>query len=195
MCSSAIYWSGNRHVVYALRSDTLTAMVRDVAGVSQLALSCGEVFARGGRGVVVSGPHLTEQAAEVHEGFWALRGEFACSPRREFVSCRSVATNGQVACDVLRRPARDLGDLAPRRPHEEIHFEFAIPALLLALLGALAAGYLCSAGCTLRRRRRMRSAPAGHPGGRTAREIRARSARPGRDRSEPPSTCPRRPGR
>ena len=69
MCSGAIFWSGIGRVVYALGSDTLTAIVKD-AGAPTLALSCREVFARGGRSIEVSGPHLTEQAAAVHEGFW-----------------------------------------------------------------------------------------------------------------------------
>jgi tRNA(Arg) A34 adenosine deaminase TadA len=69
MCAGATYWSGIGRVVYALDSETLTAMVTD-GEASMLALSCREVFARGGRSVDVSGPHLTEQAAAVHEGFW-----------------------------------------------------------------------------------------------------------------------------
>lgn len=71
MCSSAIYWSEIGRVVYALGSETLMAIVKDVAGTSTLALSCREVFARGGRNIDVSGPHLSDQAAAVHEGFWA----------------------------------------------------------------------------------------------------------------------------
>ena len=71
MCSSAIYWSGIGRVVYALGSEQLMAIVNDVSGSSTLALSCREVFARGGRNIEVSGPNLVEQAAAVHEGFWA----------------------------------------------------------------------------------------------------------------------------
>ena len=70
MCSSAIYWSGIGRVVYALGSEQLIGIVNDVSGDSTLALSCREVFARGGRSTDVSGPHLTEEAAAVHEGFW-----------------------------------------------------------------------------------------------------------------------------
>lgn len=70
MCSSAIYWSGIGRVVYALSSEQLTDVVNDVSGSSTLALACREVFARGGRTIEVSGPHMTEQAASVHEGFW-----------------------------------------------------------------------------------------------------------------------------
>jgi tRNA(Arg) A34 adenosine deaminase TadA len=71
MCSSAIYWSGIGRVVYALGSEQLMEMVDDVSGSSTLALSCREVFDRGGRSIEVSGPNLVEQAAAVQEGFWA----------------------------------------------------------------------------------------------------------------------------
>jgi tRNA(Arg) A34 adenosine deaminase TadA len=71
MCSGAIYWAGIARVVYALGGDELNAIVKDVPGVPTLALSCREVFARGGREVDVSGPHLFAEAAAVHEGFWS----------------------------------------------------------------------------------------------------------------------------
>jgi tRNA(Arg) A34 adenosine deaminase TadA len=70
MCSSAIYWSGIGRVVYALDSERLAQIVDDVSGSSTLALSCRDVFARGGRNIEVRGPLLIEQAAAVHEGFW-----------------------------------------------------------------------------------------------------------------------------
>jgi tRNA(Arg) A34 adenosine deaminase TadA len=70
MCSGAIYWSDIGRVVYALGSETLTAMLENVEGTSTLALSCREVFARGSRSIDVSGPHLMEEAMAVHEGFW-----------------------------------------------------------------------------------------------------------------------------
>ena len=70
MCSGAIFWSGIGRVVYALGNEELIAIVKDVAGISTLALSCREVFARGGREVDVSGPHLADEAAAVHQGFW-----------------------------------------------------------------------------------------------------------------------------
>jgi hypothetical protein len=53
-----------------LSSETLQAIVSDEEGGSTLALSCREVFARGGRRVEVSGPALEGQARSVHEGFW-----------------------------------------------------------------------------------------------------------------------------
>lgn len=70
MCAGAIYWSGIGRVVYALSSETLRAIVNDEEGGSTLALSCREVFARGGRKVEVSGPTLEDQARAVHQGFW-----------------------------------------------------------------------------------------------------------------------------
>jgi tRNA(Arg) A34 adenosine deaminase TadA len=70
MCSGAIFWSGIGRVVFALSSEQLMSIVRDDSGSFTLTLSCREVFARGGREVKVSGPHVTEQAAMVHDGFW-----------------------------------------------------------------------------------------------------------------------------
>jgi tRNA(Arg) A34 adenosine deaminase TadA len=70
MCAGGIYWAGIGRVVYALSSTGLTAMVDDGSGDSELALPCREVFARGGRRVAVSGPHLEGEARVVHQGFW-----------------------------------------------------------------------------------------------------------------------------
>ena len=71
MCSGAIYWAGIGRVVFALGGEELNAIVEDVPGVPTLALSCREVFARGGREVEVSGPHLFDEATAVHDGFWS----------------------------------------------------------------------------------------------------------------------------
>ena len=70
MCSGAIYWAGIGCLVFALASTTLAEIVNDATGVSELALSSREVFARGGRPVAVNGPHLEAEAASVHDGFW-----------------------------------------------------------------------------------------------------------------------------
>jgi tRNA(Arg) A34 adenosine deaminase TadA len=70
MCAGAIYWAGIGRVVYALAADALPDLVGDPDGGSTLCLSCREVFARGGREVAVSGPHLDDEAAAVHVGFW-----------------------------------------------------------------------------------------------------------------------------
>jgi tRNA(Arg) A34 adenosine deaminase TadA len=69
MCAGAIYWSGIGRVVFALSGAALNAVVEG-GEEAELALPCREVFARGGRGVAVSGPHLEPEARAVHEGFW-----------------------------------------------------------------------------------------------------------------------------
>ena len=71
MCAGAIYWSGIERVVYALGADELPRLIGDLTGEPTLNLPCREVFGRGGRAIVVSGPHLPSQAAAVHEGFWS----------------------------------------------------------------------------------------------------------------------------
>jgi tRNA(Arg) A34 adenosine deaminase TadA len=70
MCAGAIYWAGIGRVVYALGADQLTHLLQDVSDEPTLQLSCREVLARGGRPIDVSGPHLTDRATAVHEGFW-----------------------------------------------------------------------------------------------------------------------------
>jgi tRNA(Arg) A34 adenosine deaminase TadA len=71
MCSGAIYWSGIGRVVYVLSNEALMTIWSEAAASEALTLSCREVFARGGRGVDVSGPHLEKAARAVHEGFWS----------------------------------------------------------------------------------------------------------------------------
>ena len=71
MCAGAIYWAGIPRVVYALGEDALRAMVPAQDGEPTMDLPCREVFARGGRRVDVAGPALVEEAAAVHDGFWA----------------------------------------------------------------------------------------------------------------------------
>jgi len=73
MCSGAIYWAGIGRVVYALPEHELAAMVPLQGGEATLALPCREVFARGGTTVIVAGPALVDEAAEVHAGFWGPR--------------------------------------------------------------------------------------------------------------------------
>ena len=41
-----------------------------MVGARTLAISCRDVFARGGRTVDVRGPLIEEEALVVHEGFW-----------------------------------------------------------------------------------------------------------------------------
>ena len=70
MCAGAIFWSGIGRVVFSLSSATLGTIVSDETGDWTLAVSCRDVFARGGRAVDVSGPLLEAEARAVHDGFW-----------------------------------------------------------------------------------------------------------------------------
>jgi tRNA(Arg) A34 adenosine deaminase TadA len=69
MCSGAIYWSRIPRVVYALAEDEL-AILAEGGGEPILQLPSRRVFAAGSPTVEVSGPHLHDAAAAVHEGFW-----------------------------------------------------------------------------------------------------------------------------
>jgi tRNA(Arg) A34 adenosine deaminase TadA len=71
MCAGAIFWSGLGRVVFALSSATLGEIVRDPTGAYTLAISCREVFQRGGRSIDVRGPLIEDEARVVHEGFWS----------------------------------------------------------------------------------------------------------------------------
>jgi len=71
MCAGAIFWSGVGRVVFALSSATLGEIVRDPTGAYTLAISCREVFQRGGRSIDVRGPLIEDEARVVHEGFWS----------------------------------------------------------------------------------------------------------------------------
>jgi tRNA(Arg) A34 adenosine deaminase TadA len=71
MCAGAIYWSGIGRVVFALSEEGLAGMVEEEEGVPPLRLPSREVFARGGRAIVVDGPVGLLSATTVHEGFWA----------------------------------------------------------------------------------------------------------------------------
>jgi tRNA(Arg) A34 adenosine deaminase TadA len=70
MCAGAIFWSGIGRVVFALSSATLGGIVDDPTGARTLAMSCRDVFERGGRAVDVRGPLIEDKALVVHEGFW-----------------------------------------------------------------------------------------------------------------------------
>ncbi|MEU9357989.1 nucleoside deaminase [Streptomyces sp. NPDC048301] len=74
MCSGAVYWSGIGRVVYALGEDELLALTGADEENPTMALPCRTVFAAGQRSVEVSGPHLYENAAAVHAGFWTGAG-------------------------------------------------------------------------------------------------------------------------
>ena len=69
MCSGAIYWSRIPRVVYALGEDEL-AVLAGGGGQLILQLPSRQVFAAGSTAVEVSGPHLRDAAAAVHQDFW-----------------------------------------------------------------------------------------------------------------------------
>ncbi|MEA5455995.1 nucleoside deaminase [Sinomonas sp. JGH33] len=70
MCSGAIYWVGIGRVVYALAETGLLALTGSHPDNPTLAHPCRLVFAGGQRETEVSGPHLEEEAADPHRGFW-----------------------------------------------------------------------------------------------------------------------------
>jgi tRNA(Arg) A34 adenosine deaminase TadA len=70
MCAGAIYWSGIGRMVFALSEAALAGMVAEEDGIPPLRLPSREVFARGGREVVVAGPVDLPAATAVHQGFW-----------------------------------------------------------------------------------------------------------------------------
>lgn len=71
MCAGAIYWAGIGRVVYGLSETGLRELTGDHPENPTLAHPCRLVFADGGRQIEVSGPHLEDEAAEPHRGFWA----------------------------------------------------------------------------------------------------------------------------
>ncbi|MGC5616657.1 nucleoside deaminase [Georgenia sp. Z1491] len=71
MCAGAAYWTGIDRVVYALSESRLLELTGSHPENPTLDLPCREVFARGQREVAVSGPHLEDEAARAHAGFWS----------------------------------------------------------------------------------------------------------------------------
>jgi tRNA(Arg) A34 adenosine deaminase TadA len=70
MCAGAIYWTGIGSVVFALSEKNLYRLTGNHNENSTLDLPCREVFARGQRPTIVSGPYLEDEASKVHESFW-----------------------------------------------------------------------------------------------------------------------------
>lgn len=71
MCTGAAYWTGVGRIVYALSEVRLLDLTGAHPENPTFSFPCREVLARGQREVVVSGPHLEDEAAEPHVGFWA----------------------------------------------------------------------------------------------------------------------------
>lgn len=70
MCSGAIYWAGIGRVVFALPESRLLVLTGDHSDNPTLSLPCRQVLGAGTRVIEVSGPHLEDEAAAAHQGFW-----------------------------------------------------------------------------------------------------------------------------
>lgn len=70
MCCGAIFWAGIGRVVYALSGTRLIAIAGGEDDGAALDLPSREVFAHSGPDTVISRPHLEDEAAEPHRGFW-----------------------------------------------------------------------------------------------------------------------------
>ncbi|MET0708101.1 MAG: nucleoside deaminase [Tardiphaga sp.] len=73
MCAGAIYWSGIGRLVYGLGEHRLKAITGDHPENPTLDLPCRTVFAAGQKTIEVIGPLLEDEAAELHEDFWARK--------------------------------------------------------------------------------------------------------------------------
>ena len=71
MCAGGAYWAGLSRVVYGLSETRLRNLTGNHPENPTLDLPCREVFARGQRAVIVIGPLIEDEAAAVHDGFWA----------------------------------------------------------------------------------------------------------------------------
>lgn len=70
MCAGAMFWAGIGRMVYALSGRGLIALAESGEDGRELDLPSREVFVRGSHPTAVSGPHLEDEAAEPHRGFW-----------------------------------------------------------------------------------------------------------------------------
>ncbi|WP_210272594.1 nucleoside deaminase [Chthonobacter rhizosphaerae] len=73
MCAGAAYWAGIGRVVYGLSEARLKEITGDHPENPTLDLPCRDVFAAGQRPTVVVGPLMEDEAAGIHERFWAAR--------------------------------------------------------------------------------------------------------------------------
>ena len=73
MCAGAIYWVGIGRLVYGLGEARLKAITGNHPENPTLDLPCRTVFAAGQKQIEVIGPLLEDEAAAVHEDFWARK--------------------------------------------------------------------------------------------------------------------------
>jgi tRNA(Arg) A34 adenosine deaminase TadA len=71
MCAGAIYWVGIGRVVFGLGEQRLKAITGAHPENPTLDMPCRDVFAAGQKTIAVAGPLLEDEAAELHENFWA----------------------------------------------------------------------------------------------------------------------------
>jgi tRNA(Arg) A34 adenosine deaminase TadA len=70
MCSGAVYWTGVGRIVYGMSETKLYELTGSNPHNPTMHLGCREVLDRGQRRFEVHGPHLEDEAAAVHTGFW-----------------------------------------------------------------------------------------------------------------------------
>ncbi len=71
MCAGSVYWTGVGQVVHGMSERALKDLIGPNPENLTMDLPCREIFAAGQRKVTVEGPLLSEESAEVHEGFWS----------------------------------------------------------------------------------------------------------------------------
>lgn len=70
MCAGAIHWSGIGRVIFGMAEDRLYQLTGGDESNETMRLPCREVFAHCRRVIEVEGPHLEQEAEQVHLGFW-----------------------------------------------------------------------------------------------------------------------------
>lgn len=73
MCSGAVYWAGIGRVVFGLSESDMKRLIGPSQENPTLDLPCRTVFAAGQRPTEVVGPMLADEAAKLHEEYWAGR--------------------------------------------------------------------------------------------------------------------------
>ena len=73
MCAGAIYWVGIGRLVYGLGEARLKAITGSHPENPTLDLPCRTVFAAGQKTIEVVGPLMEDEAAALHESFWAAK--------------------------------------------------------------------------------------------------------------------------
>lgn len=73
MCSGAIYWANIGRVVYGMTERRLLQLTGSNEQNPTFDLPCRDVFSKGQKEITILGPfpEIEEEAAKVHEGYWA----------------------------------------------------------------------------------------------------------------------------